>query len=53
MVGQGLPESTPVKIVGYEVDEAGNYIIVQFRLPIYFYLRKAAIAVIIITNCIV
>ena len=23
-IGQGLPELTPVEIVGYEVDEAGN-----------------------------
>ena len=30
MIGQGLPELTPVEIVGYEVNETGNPYVVNY-----------------------
>ena len=30
MIGQGLPELTPVKIVGYEVSEAGSPYVLDY-----------------------
>ncbi len=29
IIGQGLPELTPVEIVSYEIDEAGNPLILD------------------------